>query len=110
MRLTGIVESLEAKANAALTRAEAEQARAEAEQARADFPMPMVQTDCMTPVKSMTNGQIYDSKSALRSEYKRAGVTEIGNEKLKPYTIPRPKKKDVQATVEKALSRAGLGA
>ena len=81
-----------------------------AEKARSTLPGPMIQTDTMSPVKSMTNGQIYDSKSALRSEYKRAGVTEIGNEKLKPYTIPRPKKKDVQATVEKALSRAGLGA
>lgn len=31
-------------------------------------------------VKSMADGKIYDSKSALRKEYKRHGVIEVGND------------------------------
>lgn len=68
-------------------------------------------SDGMSAVQSMTNGLWYDSKSALRSEYKRAGVTEVGNEKLTPPKPDKAKaKKDRQATIGKALSRAGFGA
>ncbi len=68
-------------------------------------------SDGMHAVQSMTNGLWYDSKSALRSEYKRAGVVEIGNEKITPPKVDKTQaKKDRQATIGKALSRAGFGA
>lgn len=81
-----------------------------------DWPMqylsaPMVVRDTQRPLMSMTNGKIYDSKSEMRKEYKRAGVIEVGNEKP-----PRPKpdvkayRKDRQAAIGRALSRTGFGA
>lgn len=79
---------------------------------RTHLAAPQINFDTMNPVQSMTNGQFYDSKSALRSEYRRAGVIEVGNEKLnpKPKTDPAARKKEIRATVGKALSRAGFGA
>lgn len=79
---------------------------------RQTFAAPMVQTDTMKPVQSMTNGLWYDSKSAIRKEYRRAGVVEVGNETPKPP--PQPDKaalrKARQASIGKALSRTGFGA
>lgn len=73
---------------------------------------PMVITDGMAPVQSMTNGQIYDSKSAIRAEYRRAGVLEVGTEK--PMKKPKPDKAAMQkarrAAIGKSLSRMGFGA
>lgn len=78
--------------------------------ARSDLAMPMVMQDSMAPVQSMTNGKYYDSKAALRAEYRRAGVVEVGNEKLPPKEKPKPDRKAIKAAVGKAFSRAGLGA
>lgn len=73
---------------------------------------PRINADSMNPVQSMTNGRYYDSKSALRAEYKRAGVIEVGNDV--PTSKPAPDraalKKQRQASIGKALSRAGFGA
>jgi hypothetical protein len=72
---------------------------------------PMIITDGHKPVQSMTNGKIYDSKSALRREYKRAGVEEVGNEQqTKPQTDKAAEKKKRQASIGRALSYAGFGA
>lgn len=77
------------------------------------LPTPMVNFDTMDPVKSMTNGMFYDSKAALRSEYKRAGVVEVGNEdtsKAAPKIDKTAQKKARKEAIGKAFSRAGLGA
>jgi hypothetical protein len=76
---------------------------------------PMVILDGHKPVMSMTNGQMYDSKSALRAEYKRAGVVEVGNDvpmkKAAPSRDERDRvKKERRAAVGKALSKMGFGA
>lgn len=76
---------------------------------------PMVILDGHKPVMSMTNGKIYDSKSALRAEYRRAGVIEVGNDvpmqKAKPSRDERDRaKKDRKAAVGRALSKMGFGA
>jgi hypothetical protein len=76
---------------------------------------PMVILDGHKPVMSMTNGKIYDSKSALRAEYKRAGVIEVGNDvpmkKAAPSRDDRDRaKKQRRAAVGKALSQMGFGA
>lgn len=45
---------------------------------RSHLPSPMISNDSIE-VLSQTNGKMYTSKSALRAEYRRAGVTEVGN-------------------------------
>lgn len=90
---------------------------------RSELAAPMLIRDCMDETRSMLDGKVYDSKSSLRRTYKQAGVVEIGNDSS--YTDPevvRPRavkaikeqkakhRKAVSRTVEKALSRAGLGA
>lgn len=84
-----------------------------AEPKRSALSSPMVITDAMTPVQSMLDGKMYDSKRALRATYKRAGVTEVGDDKSvtapKPFKMPKPDRKAIKDTVSKAFSRAGLG-
>lgn len=74
---------------------------------------PMLIADGMRAVQSMTNGQMYDSKSALRAEYKRAGVIEVGNEKQSKPTSQVKSEENREArraSIGKALSAAGFGA
>jgi DNA mismatch repair ATPase MutS len=71
----------------------------------------------------MLDGQMYDSKRKLRQTYRDAGVIEVGDDKS--YTNPEymrrqsasevkrrktTQKKKIEASVGKALSRAGFGA
>lgn len=81
--------------------------------ARSRLPGPMIISDTMEPVRSMLDGRMYDSKAKLRSTYRAAGVTEVGNDvSLKPAPPPhtRVDRKEIEASVGRALSRAGLGA
>lgn len=76
---------------------------------------PMIIPDGHKPVMSMTNGKVYDSKSALRAEYRRAGVVEVGNEvQMKKAAPTRDEKdrakKERRAAAAKALSQVGFGA
>lgn len=86
----------------------------EAVHARSDLPSPMLIADSMTPVQSMLDGQMYDSKSALRRTYKQAGMVEVGNDPSitnpKPRQKPKADRAAVKAAVRKAASQAGLGA
>ena len=79
-----------------------------------DLPAPRVIRDTMDPVQSMLDGKLYDSKAALRSTYKAAGVVEVGNDSSvtepKPFKRPKPNRNEVKAAVGKAFSQAGLGA
>jgi hypothetical protein len=81
---------------------------------RGNFPTPGVITDTMAPIQSMLDGKLYDSKAALRATYRAAGVNEVGNDSSvmdpKPVKKPKPDKKAIRASVERAFSRAGLGA
>jgi hypothetical protein len=81
---------------------------------------PMVIRDDMSPVQSMLDGKLYDSKRALRATYRPSGnregkyFTEVGDDKSitdpKPFVKPKPDRKAIKAAVGKAFSRAGLGA
>jgi len=75
---------------------------------RSKLAAPMVIADHMKPVQSMLDGQMYDSKSALRSTYKAAGVEEIGNEKSRPLEKPKPDQKAIEETVGKSLAAVGI--
>jgi len=68
-------------------------------------------TDTMPPVQSMASGKMYDSKSAIRAEYKRLNLTEVGNDvPTAPPAPKRPRREDIKAAVGRAFSKAGLGA
>lgn len=78
---------------------------------------PFTISDIQPPLASQTNGVIYDSKSEMRKEYKRAGVVEVGTEKQKPgrdWIDERNKRKKqreaIKASLHKAHSRMGFGA
>lgn len=76
---------------------------------------PMIVADGMKPVQSMTNGEIYDSKSSLRKEYKRANVIEVGNDVQMKKSEPSISEKQLakerrKGSVARALSKAGFGA
>ena len=59
--------------------------------ARSDLPIPMISRDQMDPVQSMLDGKMYDSKSALRSTYRQAGVIEVGNDPARFKRKEKPK-------------------
>jgi hypothetical protein len=78
---------------------------------RSALPAPHLLRDDMPPVQSMATGRIYDSKSAIRAEYKRLNLVEVGNDiPTTPPPRPRPQREDVRAAVGRAFSKAGLGA
>lgn len=77
--------------------------------ARGDFPLPLLNRDGMDPIQSMLDGQMYDSKSALRRTYKAAGVIEVGNDG--PMASPPPRMGDAkarEAAAVSAMKRTGL--
>lgn len=85
---------------------------------RGNHPAPrLMSADTMEPTRSMLDGKMYTSKSQLRRTYKEAGVTEVGNDVPKhrrdPWHVEQDAiqhEKDVEATIGRAFSQAGLGA
>lgn len=78
---------------------------------------PMIISDTQPALRSMTDGKIYDSKSEMRKEYRRAGVVEVGNEKQKPgrdwseeKTKRKKQREGIKASLHRAHSRMGFGA
>lgn len=78
---------------------------------------PMIISDGQPALRSMTDGKIYDSKSNMRREYKRAGVEEVGNEKQQrgrtwaEEKAKRAKQRgEIKAALHRAHSRMGFGA
>lgn len=85
---------------------------------RSDLPAPMVSIDTMDPVRSMADGKVYTSKSAIRATYRAdgnpQGVTyeEVGNDPAwKRQERPQPKSdpKAVQDAILKADARVRRG-
>jgi hypothetical protein len=52
---------------------------------RSDLPMPYLICDEMPPTEQV-DGKFYTSKRAFRAVGRALGLTEVGNEKLKPKT------------------------
>lgn len=78
---------------------------------RSLLPAPHLMRDEMPPTQSMASGKMYESKSAIRTEYKRLGVREVGNDvPTAPPAPKRPRREDIKAAVGRAFSKAGLGA
>jgi hypothetical protein len=76
---------------------------------RSDLPVPMVISDVMDPVQSQASGVFYDSKSAIRAEYRRLGMIEVGNDKRPPRKRHRTNRAEIKQTVEKAVARFNRG-
>lgn len=79
--------------------------------AASDLPVPSVISDRLDGVQSMLDGRIYDSKSKLRATYKAAGMVEVGNDpaRLRPRKKPKPDRKAIRDSVEKATARFNRG-
>lgn len=76
---------------------------------RSDLPCPRLASDIMEPVQSQVSGKMYDSKSALRAEYRATGHIEKGNDVRPPWKMPRTSREQVRATVQKARARVERG-
>lgn len=79
---------------------------------RSSLPAPMVIGDTIEEgVQSQLDGKTYTSKSELRKTYRQAGVTEIGNDSArhKPFVKPKPDRKAIRTSVEKAAARVDRG-
>lgn len=79
--------------------------------ARSDLPCPRVMSDAMDAVQSQATGKLYDSKSAIRAEYKRLGLIEVGNDpaRFKPRERKKVDRQQVKTTLEKAEARFNRG-
>ncbi|XUM19761.1 hypothetical protein ACRAVF_19030 [Bradyrhizobium oligotrophicum S58] len=76
---------------------------------RSDLPCPRLASDIMEPVQSMVSGKFYDSKSALRAEYRATGHVEKGNDRRPPWKMPRTPRAVIKETVRKAVARVERG-
>jgi len=85
--------------------------RVEIAPARSDLPRPMVILDTMPEVQSQATGKWYTSKSALRAEYRRLGMIEVGNDPARFRKKERPKAdlKTIKDQIEKAEARYARG-
>jgi hypothetical protein len=82
-----------------------------------DLPVPNVISDTMSPVQSMVDGKMYDSKTALRATYLPGGnaegkrYVEIGNDPARHKPKPKHKvdRKAVRESLHKAEARFSRG-
>lgn len=74
---------------------------------RSVLPCPYVIGDAIE-VKSMVDGNIYTSKTALRQSYREKGYIEVGNEEMKQPSKEKPSRKAIRESVGKALAQVGL--
>jgi len=72
--------------------------------ARSSLPMPMVISDAMPPTEQV-DGRFYESKAAFRAVGRAHGLTEVGNEKVKPKSRSS-NDRSVKAARQKALHTA----
>jgi hypothetical protein len=79
--------------------------------ARSSLPMPMVISDEMPPTEQV-DGKFYTSKAAFRATGRALGLTEVGNEKIKPRVrgaiAPEQRRKRREA-VGRAVARFKAG-
>lgn len=76
---------------------------------RSDLPCPQVLSDQMDAVQSQVTGKFYESKSALRREYRATGHIEKGNDKRAPWKMPRTPRAVIRESVRKAAARVERG-
>lgn len=81
---------------------------------RSSLTAPYVAGDTIEPTRSMATGEMFTSKSKLRATYRPNGnpngnrYIEVGNEQLKAAPKPKPDRKAINESVEKAFAKAGI--
>ena len=73
--------------------------------ARSSHPVPYVISDAMDPVEQV-DGKFYTSKRQFRAVGRALGLTEVGNEKVKPKTrgsVEKAEKKARAQSIRKAI-------
>lgn len=75
--------------------------------ARSTYPAPFAISDVMDAVQSMASGKVYDSKSAIRSEYRHLGYVEVGNDAARKRQKERrvPDRQGIRDSLKKAKER-----
>lgn len=53
-------------------------------------------------IQSMADGKFYTSKAKLRADYRARGMIEMGNDKAKPISKPKPDRRKIKEAVQKA--------
>jgi len=79
--------------------------------ARSDLPRPNVISDIMEPTEQV-DGRFYTSKAAFRATGRALGLTEVGNEKVKPKqraSAGREEKTRRRETLKIALEKYKAG-
>lgn len=78
---------------------------------RSALACPMLNLDTMAPVQSQATGKVYESKAALRLEYKQLGMVEIGNDPARTRPKKREKTPDhvISTAIDKAAARYARG-
>lgn len=69
---------------------------------------PMIRTDGMDPVRSMANGQLYDSRSRYYGDLKARGLEIVGNERAEVERRPELRLNaapDIKRAIEELRSR-----
>jgi len=76
--------------------------------ARSRLPLPYVISDTMDPVEQV-DGKFYTSKRAFRAVGRALGLTEVGNERPKPFKPKRSTKAERMAALQKAIAQYKSG-
>ncbi|PDT19505.1 hypothetical protein [Rhizobium hidalgonense] len=71
--------------------------------AQSDLPAPHFVSDSID-IRSMHDGRHYTSKAKLRSEYRAAGVEEIGNEKPRPIEKPKTDRNEIRKELRRVYA------
>lgn len=79
--------------------------------ARSHLPVPHVISDCMDPVQHPCTGEYLASKRAFRAVTRANNCVEVGNDpnRLKPMARPKPDRKGIRKSVEKAFAQYASG-
>jgi len=74
---------------------------------RAPFPAPYLNRDGIEPLRSMADGKVYESKSAMRRAYRELGYEELGNDA--PRAVADAPPVDAKAEVIEAYKKVRDG-
>lgn len=78
---------------------------------RSSLVAPAVIGDTMEPTQHMADGKFYTSKSKFRAATRAHNCVEVGNDpaRLRPFKKPKPDKKAIRDTIQRAKARFERG-
>lgn len=75
---------------------------------RSDLACPSVISDSMPPTEQV-DGKLYTSKAAFRAKGRELGLTEVGDQKIKPRRYKAPSKAERHADLARAAAQYKAG-